>query len=103
VLIAGGRKKVPDLLPLRDEAGRVRAVVAIGEAAADVARAFEGTNVPVEHAGSMSDAVRRAAAQALPGDAVLLAPACASPDAYTDYAERGCDFQKACRSLGVGM
>jgi UDP-N-acetylmuramoylalanine--D-glutamate ligase len=103
VLIAGGRKKVPDLIPLRDEASRVRAVVAIGEAAGDVARAFEGTDVPVERAGSMPDAVRRAAAQALPGDAVLLAPACASQDAYTDYAERGLDFQKACRSLGVGM
>jgi UDP-N-acetylmuramoylalanine--D-glutamate ligase len=103
VLIAGGRKKVPDLSPVAGEWPRLRAVVATGEAAPDVVAVFRGTGVPVEQAAGMADAVERAAAIARPGDAVLLAPACASQDAYTDYAERGREFARACRLLGVGM
>jgi UDP-N-acetylmuramoylalanine--D-glutamate ligase len=103
VLIAGGRKKVPDLSPLAGEAPRIVAVVAIGEAAGDIEHVFEGRGVPVERAGSMLDAVRLAAAEASRGDVVLLAPACASLDAYANYAERGQDFVQACRSLGVRM
>jgi UDP-N-acetylmuramoylalanine--D-glutamate ligase len=103
VLIAGGRSKDLDLSGLGAEAGRVRSVVAMGEAARDVADAFEGTGVTVVFAASMDDAVRAAAAGAEAGDAVLLAPACASFDAYESYAERGRAFVEACRSLGVGM
>jgi UDP-N-acetylmuramoylalanine--D-glutamate ligase len=91
VLIAGGRNKGLDLTPLADEASRVRAVVAIGEAADEVARAFEGRR-PVDVASSMRDAVRAAADRARPGDVVLLSPGCASFDWYTSYAARGDDF-----------
>jgi UDP-N-acetylmuramoylalanine--D-glutamate ligase len=101
VLIAGGRKKVPDLSPLREELRRLRAVVAMGEAAEDLAVVFEGTGVPLTRAAGMDDAVGRAAAAAKAGDVVLLAPACASQDAYLNYAERGDDFVRACRLLGV--
>lgn len=103
VLIAGGRKKVPDLSPLAGQAHRIVAVVTIGEAADDVEVAFRGTGVPVERGGRMSEAVHIAAAKAIRGDVVLLAPACASQDAYINYAERGQDFVQACRSLGVRM
>jgi UDP-N-acetylmuramoylalanine--D-glutamate ligase len=44
--------------------------------------------------GNMEEAVREAAAMARPGDTVLLAPACASLDMYTDYAARGDDFAR---------
>jgi UDP-N-acetylmuramoylalanine--D-glutamate ligase len=67
--------------------------VAIGEAADEVEAAFRGI-VPVEHAASMRDAVRTAAARAEPGDAVLLSPACASLDWYDSYAARGDDFAR---------
>jgi UDP-N-acetylmuramoylalanine--D-glutamate ligase len=96
VLIAGGRNKGLDLGELRQAAPRVRAVVAIGEAATEVARAFAGA-VPTTVAGSMDEAVERAAASARPGDAVVLSPACASFDWYRSYAERGDDFQRAVR------
>lgn len=99
VLIAGGRNKGLDLGPLADEAGRLRAVVAIGEAAGEVAAAFAGTAVPVTRAVSMADAVRAAAGAAQPGDAVLLSPACASYDWYRSYAERGDDFAAEVRAL----
>jgi UDP-N-acetylmuramoylalanine--D-glutamate ligase len=94
VLIAGGRNKGLDLSMLADAADRVRAVVAIGDAAAEVEKAFAGLR-PVTVATSMNDAVRAAAAYAEPGDAVLLSPGCASFDWYQSYAERGDDFARA--------
>jgi UDP-N-acetylmuramoylalanine--D-glutamate ligase len=98
VLIAGGRAKGADLSPLRDHVARLRAVVAIGESAPDVVAVFEGA-VPTTIAGSIEDAVRDAFAAARPGDAVLLAPACASWDQFSGYAERGDRFAAAARSL----
>jgi UDP-N-acetylmuramoylalanine--D-glutamate ligase len=91
VLIAGGRDRSRDLGALRRFAPKLRAVVAIGEAANTVESLFEGL-VPVERAGSMHDAVRTAAAHAEVGDTVLLSPGCASLDWYESYAARGDDF-----------
>ena len=91
VLLAGGRNKGLDLGVLRREAGRIRAVVAMGEAADEVAGCFDGLR-PVRRAASMAEAVRLGAALAQPGDTVLLSPACASFDWYSGYAARGDDF-----------
>ncbi len=98
VLIAGGRNKGVDLTALRAGAGRVRAVVAIGEAAGEVAAAFAGV-CPVVTAASMDEAVAAAWEAARPGDAVLLSPACTSYDWYGSFAERGDDFARAVRSI----
>ncbi|MCI3949501.1 MAG: UDP-N-acetylmuramoylalanine--D-glutamate ligase [Acidimicrobiales bacterium] len=95
VLVAGGRNKGLDLSVLAGEADRLRAVVAIGEAAPEVAAAFAGSAVPVSVATSMDDAVARARAAARPGDVVLLSPGCASYDWYGGYGERGDDFARA--------
>jgi UDP-N-acetylmuramoylalanine--D-glutamate ligase len=73
-------------------------VVALGEAAAEVVSTFRGV-VPTSVADSIDDAVREAFDAAEPGDTVLLAPACASWDQFTDYAERGDRFAAAARSL----
>jgi UDP-N-acetylmuramoylalanine--D-glutamate ligase len=94
VLIAGGRNKGLDLSELTVERDRIRAVVAIGEAGAEVAAAFEGVR-PVQVAASMDEAVDAAAGFAQAGDVVLLSPACASFDWYRSYAERGDDFVRA--------
>jgi UDP-N-acetylmuramoylalanine--D-glutamate ligase len=99
VLIAGGRNKALDLGGLRTHAARVRAVVAIGEAAGEVEAAFAGAT-PVVRATSMHDAVEAASRLAHPGDAVLLSPACASFDWYESYAARGDDFA---REVGLLM
>jgi UDP-N-acetylmuramoylalanine--D-glutamate ligase len=93
VLIAGGRNKALDLGSLRAHVDHVRAVVAIGEAADEVAAVFEGT-VPVARAASMQEAVRAAADRAQDADVVLLSPACASFDWYESYAARGDDFAR---------
>jgi UDP-N-acetylmuramoylalanine--D-glutamate ligase len=98
VLIAGGRNKGLDLTALAEQAARVRAVVAIGESAGDVAAAFSG-RAPVTEAGSMTEAVSTARRLAHRGDAVLLSPGCASFDWYRNYAERGDAFVRAVREL----
>jgi UDP-N-acetylmuramoylalanine--D-glutamate ligase len=103
VLIAGGTTKGVDLSPLVSRAERLAAVVAIGEAAPELLRLFDGV-VPVATAPSIEDAV----AQAFPlaaarGGPVLLAPACASWDQFEDYAERGERFTAAARSLSEGV
>jgi UDP-N-acetylmuramoylalanine--D-glutamate ligase len=96
VLLAGGLNKGLDLAALATVADRVRGVVAIGAAAGEVQEAFAG-HAPVVVADSMVDAVDAAARFAQPGDDVVLSPACASFDWYTDYAARGDDFADAVR------
>ena len=98
VLIAGGLSKGVDLSPLSAATPSLTAVVAIGEAAPDVAAAFRGL-VPVHMARSMEEAVEVAFGEAAPGGMVLLAPACASQDMFSDYRERGDRFAAAARAL----
>jgi UDP-N-acetylmuramoylalanine--D-glutamate ligase len=98
VLIAGGLAKGVDLSPLADRAARLRAVIAMGDAAPELARVFDGLR-PVHPAASIEEAVRLAFDLARPGGSVLLAPACASWDQFRDYAERGERFAAAARGL----
>jgi len=100
VLIAGGQNKGLDLKSLRTKVEKVRAVVAIGEAAPEVEEAFVGA-VPVVRAYDMEDAVRKAFALSEPGDSVLLSPACASFDMFRDYKHRGEEFKRAVWKLGT--
>jgi UDP-N-acetylmuramoylalanine--D-glutamate ligase len=92
VLLAGGRNKGLDLSVLT-RARNLRAVVAFGEAGAEVAEAFTRDGaIPMVRVERMSDAVRVAGERAQAGDVVLLSPACASFDAYDNYGVRGDDF-----------
>jgi UDP-N-acetylmuramoylalanine--D-glutamate ligase len=95
VLLAGGRNKGLDLGELATEHSRVRAVVGLGEAAAEVEAVF-AAHCAVRRAGSMREAVELAADLAHPGDTVLLSPACASFDWYPEggYPARGQDFKR---------
>jgi UDP-N-acetylmuramoylalanine--D-glutamate ligase len=49
----------------------------------------------IETVDSLQEAVYRAASLAVPGDAVLLSPACASFDMFSSYAERGTVFKNS--------
>lgn len=93
ILIAGGRNKDLDLAAMRAP-GRVRAVIAIGEAAQEIAEVF-AADCPVHHAGTMEEAVHQAARLATSGDVVLLSPGCASFDWYPTggYSARGDHFR----------
>ncbi len=101
-LILGGQFKGGDLEPLvqRVAAKAVR-VYLIGEAAPTFARAL-GDSVPSEHAGTLDRAVASAEANAETGQVVLLSPACASFDQFTNFAERGRVFKQMVHQLGTG-
>ena len=73
---------------------RVREVVLIGEAAGSIEAALRGTT-DITRASSLEEAVDHCRKRAQPGEVVLLAPACASFDMFTNYEHRGRAFKKA--------
>jgi len=102
IVIAGGEGKGQDFAPLAAAfAGKVRRVVLIGKDAPALAAALAGVCV-TERVATLADAVAAAARAALPGDTVLLSPACASLDMFRDYAERGDVFAAAVRAMAPG-
>lgn len=100
VLIAGGRNKGLDLSDLIPAGPRLRAVVAMGEAAAEIVDALEGSTV-VRAVPGMVEAVAMARTLARPGDVVLLSPACASFDQYSSYVQRGEHFTELVQLLAT--
>jgi len=99
VLILGGRDKGNDYTRLHDLVrNHVRAIVAIGESAGKVVKAFEGVRA-VDTAETMEDAVDLCTRRAQPGDVVLLSPACASFDWFESYEHRGRVFKKIVMEL----
>lgn len=92
-IILGGRNKGADLASLTPLLRRkARRAYLIGEAAEEFAPAL-GDAVPFERSGTLERAVRSAAAQARPGEAVVLSPACASFDQFRSFVHRGETFQ----------
>jgi UDP-N-acetylmuramoylalanine--D-glutamate ligase len=99
VVLVGGRDKGNDYTRLHTVVkDHVRAIVAIGESADTVVRAFAGV-VHVQKAGTMDEAVATARALAHSGDVVLLSPACASFDWFENYEHRGRVFKQIVMSL----
>lgn len=88
--IAGGLGKDGGIAACAPVFGNVAKAYLIGHSAR--AFALELGEVAHEVCGDMGTAVARAAAEAEPGDVVLLAPAAASFDQYPDFEARGADF-----------
>ncbi|MER5463558.1 UDP-N-acetylmuramoyl-L-alanine--D-glutamate ligase [Streptomyces sp. NPDC002668] len=109
VWIAGGLAKGASFDELVEKsAKRLRAVVLIGADRALIREALarHAPEVPVvdldrTDTGAMLAAVEEAARLARPGDTVLLAPACASMDMFTNYNKRGEAFADAVRALAA--
>ncbi|QIB46282.1 UDP-N-acetylmuramoyl-L-alanine--D-glutamate ligase [Streptomyces aureoverticillatus] len=109
VWVAGGLAKGATFDELvAGAAARLRGVVLIGADRALIREALarHAPEVPVvdldrTDTGAMSEAVRQAARLARPGDTVLMAPACASMDMFTNYNKRGDAFAAAVRELGA--
>lgn len=101
VAIMGGRYKGGDFADLADAAvGRCKTVLAIGEAQERIAASL-GALLPVVRCATLEDAVARSFASAVPGDTVVLAPACSSFDMFKDYADRGRAFKAAVHRLAA--
>jgi UDP-N-acetylmuramoylalanine--D-glutamate ligase len=93
-LILGGKDKGSDytlLSPLLRE--RVRAVYTIGTAAAKIESQLRGV-VSIHSCETLEVALSAAATTALPGEVVLLAPACSSFDQFENYEQRGRVFKE---------
>ena len=100
ILLAGGVDKGGGYDALAAAArGRVRVALVFGAAREAIAAALADAGVAVERVRTLDEAVARAARVATPGDTVLLAPACASFDMFTDYAARGRAFRAAVEAL----
>jgi UDP-N-acetylmuramoylalanine--D-glutamate ligase len=80
-------------------AERCVACYLIGEAADALASDLAGSGVELRRSGDLEAAVREAARDAVRSEVVLLAPACASFDAYRDYEERGEHFRSLVEEL----
>lgn len=105
VIIAGGYDKQ---LPF-DELGRriakqAKMAVLIGQTAQKIAAAIRAGSqsapqVPIVLAESLAEAVQTAHRHAVPGDVVLLSPACASYDMFDNFQQRGRQFAELVRQL----
>jgi UDP-N-acetylmuramoylalanine--D-glutamate ligase len=98
-LILGGKHKGSPYTVLNDLLReRVKRVYTIGASAPIIEEDIQGT-VDVVRAGTLENAVRRAAEAAVKGDIVLLAPVCASFDQFQSYEQRGRVFKDAVKAL----
>jgi UDP-N-acetylmuramoylalanine--D-glutamate ligase len=99
VLIAGGREKGGDYPGLATALRRVgKRVILLGEARPHLRRLLEGA-CPIAEVETLAEAVREASSAAVPGDTVLLSPACASFDMFLDYKDRGRRFKELVHEL----
>jgi UDP-N-acetylmuramoylalanine--D-glutamate ligase len=96
--IAGGLGKDGGIAALAPHLGSVVKAYLIGHSARDFA--LQLGDRPHEICETMARAVARAAAEAQPGEVVLLAPAAASFDQYPNFEKRGEDFAGLVRALG---
>ncbi|MFQ5697853.1 MAG: UDP-N-acetylmuramoyl-L-alanine--D-glutamate ligase [Myxococcota bacterium] len=88
IWLLGGQNKDLAFETLRAAARAARLAICFGNAAAEIAAALRGA-VPVTEVDRLEAAVQCAHERARAGDVVLLAPGCASFDAFASYAERG--------------
>ena len=98
-LVLGGKDKNSNYADLNELLrSRVRAVYTIGSAAAKIEGQLRGV-LPIVSCETMERAVLAAAKAALPGQVVLLSPACSSFDQFENYEHRGRVFKE----LVVGL
>jgi UDP-N-acetylmuramoylalanine--D-glutamate ligase len=96
--ILGGQAKTNDLEACRPGFPNVVRAYTIGASAGMFADLLKD-EMPVEQSDTLENAVRAAAANARPGETVLLSPACASFDQFKDYEDRGAQFRAAVGAL----
>ncbi|MBV8361816.1 MAG: UDP-N-acetylmuramoyl-L-alanine--D-glutamate ligase [Deltaproteobacteria bacterium] len=99
LLLAGGVDKGGSYAALREPLRQKVKLLLLYGAAREIMRAALDGTTRIVSVQTLDEAVAKAATEALPGDTVLLSPACASFDQFKDYAERGRVFQELVRAL----
>jgi UDP-N-acetylmuramoylalanine--D-glutamate ligase len=98
-IILGGKDKDSDFTVLREPLrAKARAALLIGAAAAKIEKQLGGV-IPIIQSGTLATAIDKASRSALPGDTVLLAPACASFDQFDNFEHRGRVFKDLVNAL----
>jgi UDP-N-acetylmuramoylalanine--D-glutamate ligase len=98
-VILGGRGKNESYAPLAEALESGDRAYLIGEAALEIAAALEDAGVPYANCDELASAVAEAARVAEPGEIVLLSPACASFDQFSDFEARGDEFRRLVEEL----
>jgi len=98
-LILGGRGKAEPYDALAAACAPGDRAYLIGEAAGDLAAAFEAAHVPYVVEGTLAAALAAASHAGSPGDVVLLTPACASYDQFRSFEQRGEEFRRLVQKL----
>jgi UDP-N-acetylmuramoylalanine--D-glutamate ligase len=94
VLIMGGVDKGNDYEPIMKLVeDKVKALICMGVDNEILLNVFKGKVEVIENTTSMKEAVQKAMEHASNGDVVLLSPACASFDLFTNYIDRGEKFK----------
>jgi UDP-N-acetylmuramoylalanine--D-glutamate ligase len=103
VLILGGYDKHTDFMPLCKEivsSGKISRIITIGQTAEQIRSQLAQAGYPhVQYAESLDKAVDMARAAAVSGGNVLLSPACASFDMFSDYEQRGRVFKQIAQQI----
>ncbi|MFQ3332944.1 MAG: UDP-N-acetylmuramoylalanine--D-glutamate ligase [Thalassomonas sp.] len=100
VWIVGGVDKGNDYAELGEMVSeKVKAIICLGENNENIINAFTGKVDTIVQASSMQEAVAQSYALSDKQDVVLLSPACASFDLFTNYEDRGLQFKKEVRNL----
>lgn len=102
LLMMGGVDKGADFSEVTSCGARIKTVIAYGAAAQRIDDDLRGS-LRVLLAAGLEEAFAVAVEEAEAGDAVLLAPGCASFDEFTDYAERGRRFEQLARDWIAGI
>ena len=110
VLLAGGKDKNMVWEPwARRVRARVKQVILFGDLAALLEEKLNAPELAglgdlrgIRSVNTLAEAVRAAAATAVAGDVVLLAPGGTSYDAFVDFEERGCAFRELVARLSSG-
>jgi UDP-N-acetylmuramoylalanine--D-glutamate ligase len=100
VLIAGGVDKGNDYSQIETLVrNKVKALIVLSKDFEKLERYFSGIVPQIYKTQDVQDAVDKAQEWSVPGDVVLLSPACASFDLFKNYEDRGEKFKAAVRNL----
>lgn len=100
IWIAGGQDTGNDYASIRALAeNKVKHLICLGANNKNIVSSMKRSVPAISETDSMREAVRIAYLTGVPGDIVLLSPACPSFDLFDDYADRGDRFREAVYAL----